>query len=145
MDKAARQKAPWHLWVVGILTLAFNSGGLMDYLGTHLFPSQYLAAFDQQAIDYFLGFPIWLVVFWGIGVCFAFFASGLILARSRFAVHSVIAGLIGLLATTAWQYSHPWPASLDQPWVHVFSAVIWAVQLFMLWYTLKMRKARVLR
>jgi hypothetical protein len=145
MDGTARPKTPWHLWVLGILTLAFNSGGVIDYAGTHMFPDRYLAAFDQDAIDYFLGFPVWLVAFWGIGVWFAFLASALILARSRFAVHSAIAALGGLLVTSAWQYSHPWPASLDQPWVHAFSAVIWFVQLFVLWYAVKMRKAGVLR
>ena len=138
-------KAPWHLWVVGGLTLLFNLGGVADYVGTHAFPETYLAGFEQDARDYFLGFPAWQVGFWALGVWGAFAASALLLLRNRYAFHASAISLVGLLVVTIVQYTNPLPASIDLPAVHVFNAVIWAVQIFILLYARRMTAAGVLR
>ena len=138
-------KTPRHLWAVGIATLLFNLGGVIDYVGTHAFPEAYLAGFAEDARAYFVGFPAWQVFFWALGVWGAFAASVLLLLRSRFAIHATIVSLVGLAVMTVVQYTQPWPASLDMPGVHVFNAVIWAVQVLLLYYAVRQRRAGVLR
>ena len=138
-------KRPWHLWAVGILTLLFNLGGVVDYVGTHAFADQYLAGFEADAREYFLSFPAWQVFFWALGVWGAFAASLLLLFRSRFAIHAGVISLIGLAVTTFVQYTQPWPASIDMPGVHVFNALIWAIQILLLYYNIRQRRAGRLR
>ncbi|WP_095011545.1 hypothetical protein [Tsuneonella mangrovi] len=145
MASAAKPRAPWHLWVVGLLTLLFNFGGVADYVGTHAFPDTYLAQFDAETRAYFLGFPAWQVAFWAFGVWGSFVASILVLARSRYAFHSLLVGLLGLAVMTLVQYTSTMPASIDTPGVHIFNAVIWAVQLLLLWYIVRQSTAGVLR
>ena len=33
---ASRASTPWHLWVVGVVTLLFNALGIVSYLTTNL-------------------------------------------------------------------------------------------------------------
>lgn len=138
-------KAPWHLWAVGIVTLLFNLGGVVDYVGTHAFPDSYLAGFEADAREYFMNFPAWQVFFWALGVWGAFAASVLLLLRSRFAIPAAAISLVGLAVVTVVQYTQPWPASIDMPGVHLFNAVIWAVQILLLYYAVRQRRAGVLR
>lgn len=138
-------KAPWHLWVAGVLTMIFNLGGVADYVGTHAFPQQYLASFEPDAREYFQNFPAWQVGFWALGVWGAFAASILLLLRNRFAFHASAISLIGLLVVTVLQYTQGLPASIDVPFVNVFNAVIWAVQIFILLYAKRQTATGVLR
>lgn len=138
-------KAPWHLWVVGIVTLLFNLGGVIDYVGTHAFPETYLAGFEADAREFFLGFPAWQVFFWALGVWGAFLASLLLLLRRRQAIHAGVISLVGLAVMTFVQYTAAMPASIDTPGVHIFNAVIWAVQVLLLYYAVRQNKAGILR
>ena len=141
----AVSKTPWHLWVVGVLTLIFNLGGVVDYTGTHAFPDQYLAGFEADAREYFTSFPAWQVFFWALGVWGAFAGSVLLLMRRRYAIHAIGIALVGLAVMTFVQYTSEWPASIDIPGVHIFNAVIWAVQVLTLYYANRQKNAGVLR
>lgn len=145
MNLETGRKTPWHLWAVGILTLLFNLGGAADYVGTHMFTAEYMAGFEPDARAYFTGFPAWQVFFWALGVWGALGASILLLARSRFAIHAGIISLIGLAVMTVVQYTQDWPASIDLPGVHIFNAVIWAVQILLLYYNVRQFRAGLLR
>lgn len=145
MISSLRQRAPWHLWAVGLLTLLFNLGGVADYLGTHLFADSYLAGFPPEQRAYFESFPAWQVAFWALGVWGAFASSILILARSRFAVHAMVVGLIGLAVMTAVQYSGGLPPSLDTAGVHIFNTVIWIACVLTLLYAVRQARRGVLR
>ena len=41
-------KAPWHLWLIGIVTLLWNAGGLYDFLMTNWNAESYLAHFTPN-------------------------------------------------------------------------------------------------
>src|SRR3546814_2675554 len=46
-------KTPWHLWVVGVLSLLWNAVGAFDYTMTKLNDADYLSAFTPEQIAYF--------------------------------------------------------------------------------------------
>lgn len=137
-----RPNTPWHLWVVGGLTLLWNAVGGFSYTMTRLGMLEQLGMGETE-IAFFEGAPAWSNAFWALGVWGAIAGSVLILLRSRFAVHAVIVALIGLAGSNFWQYViADTPESLQSPALTLF---IWATTLFMLFYTMRMSKAGVLR
>jgi hypothetical protein len=98
-------KAPWHLWVIGGLSLLWNLGGVFDYLMSQLQVESYLGAMTPEQRAYFDGFPIWAVVFWALGVWGAFAGSILLLLRSRYAAAAFAISLIGLLVNTMYLFA----------------------------------------
>lgn len=136
-----RKPAPWHLWVVGILTLLWNSVGVMSYLMTRLDKLDTLGMTAEQ-IAYFDTFPVWANAVWALGVWGAFGASVLLLLRHRWAVAAALISVVGLVGTTLFSYAVATvPADLANP---ALDAVIWATTLFTLWYAAKMRRQGVL-
>ena len=51
VPKAAGTRAPWHLWVVGIISLLWNAMGAFDYLMSQTRNEQYMAAFTPEQLD----------------------------------------------------------------------------------------------
>ena len=135
-------KAPWHLWVIGVLTLLWNSVGIMSYLATRMDKLESLGMTADQ-IAYFASYPLWANAFWALGVWCAFAGSILLLLRSRWAVASLIVAVAGLVGTSLYQHVlTQTPESLQNP---VLAISIWVITALMLWYAVKMRSAGVLR
>ena len=86
-------KTPWHLWVVGFVSLLWNSVGGFSYTMTRLGMLERLGMGEEE-IAYFASAPAWSNFFWALGVWGAILGSILILLRSRFAVHSFVAAII---------------------------------------------------
>lgn len=142
MDRMGSTATPWHLWVVGGLTLLWNAVGIMSYLMTELGQLESLGMTPEQ-IAYFDTFPAWATAFWALGVWGAFLGSVLLLLRSRWAAPSIAISVVGLIGTTVFQrFVTDLPADMSNP---VLDAIIWATTLFMLWYALRMRREGVLR
>ncbi|MEZ5721720.1 MAG: hypothetical protein R3D59_08660 [Paracoccaceae bacterium] len=93
-------KTPWHLWLIGALSLLWNAGGAFDYVMAHFAPDTYLAAATPEQQAYYAGFPAWATAFWALGVWGALAGSILLLARSRFAALAFRLSLIGLMVNT---------------------------------------------
>ena len=139
-----RVKAPWHLWVIGILATLWNAIGAFDYLATKLRLDFYMAAFTQEQLDYFYGFPAWAVACWGVGVWGAFFGSLALLLRKSWAVWLFGASILGMLGTTLYNFVLTDGAALMGEGAVSFSAVIWAIALLLYFYSAAMAKRRVL-
>lgn len=93
-------KTPWHIWLIGILSLLWNAGGAFDYVAAHYWPDTYLAEVTDAQRAYYESFPAWATAFWALGVWGALAGSILLLLRSRFAALAFGISLIGLLANT---------------------------------------------
>jgi hypothetical protein len=111
-------KAPWHLWLIGIVTLLWHAFGAFDYTMTQTANEAYLAQFTTEQKAYFAGYPAWATAGWALGVWGTTLGSLLILVRSRFALHAFVVALI---------------------------VVIYAVVIAMIWYSARMTAAGVLR
>lgn len=139
---ANRTAAPWHLWAVGVVTLLFNSMGIISYTTTRLGMLAQMGLTPSQ-IAFMDSYPAWVSSFWALGVWGAFAGSVLLLLRSRFAVAAMGAALAGLLVTTI--YHHVLievPADMQAPALDVS---IWVVTLFLLFYARAMAVRGVLR
>jgi hypothetical protein len=99
----ASAKAPWHLWLVGVIAILFNAIGVFDFVMFRIEGPAYLAGagMTPDQIAHYQGMPVWMTIVWAVGVFGALLASILLLLRSRraflvFAV-SLAAFLINLL------------------------------------------------
>jgi len=146
MHEAIRMRTPWHLWVVGGLSLLWNAGGAFDYVMTQTHNAGYLAAFTPEQKAWFVSFPLWMTAAWALGVWGAILGSLLLLLRSRWAVHAFAVSLAGLVVATVYQYFiGAMPESLRTNGGMGFTFVLWIVAALLLWYGARQRAAGVLR
>jgi len=139
-----RMKTPWHLWVIGIIAVLWNALGAFDYLATKLRFEPYMAAFSQEQLDYFYGFPTWVVACWAVGVWGAMLGSLALLLRKSWAVWLFGASILGMAGTTVYNFVLTNGAELMGDGAAAFSAIIWAIALFLYFYSAAMAKRRVL-
>ena len=148
-DIARRAATPWHLWLVGLLSLAWNGYGAFDYIQTTTRGEAYMraAGMGDEMIAYYTAMPTWMYVPWTLGVWGAVIGSLLLLARSRWAVHAFALSLIG--AAISLVYSKfinppppPPPALAMMQWAPY---VIVVIAVLLLWYASAMAKKAVLR
>lgn len=78
-------KAPWHLWVIGIVTLIWNAFGVADYVMTQYDYAPYMAQFSEDQRTYFDSFPAWVQAAWALAVWVSLAGSLALLMRSRLA------------------------------------------------------------
>lgn len=97
-------KTPWHLWVVGGLSLVWNAGGAVDYAMTKLGIEAYLAALTEPQRAYIAAVPAWFSAAWAVGVWCAVLGSLLLLLRSRWAGTTFVLSLIGLIVSSVYSY-----------------------------------------
>jgi len=139
---ASRTATPWHLWVVGVVTLLFNAMGIVSYLTTKLGMLEQMGLSPEQ-IAFMNAYPAWISAFWALGVWGAFAGSVLLLARSKWAVTAMVVALIGLVGTTLGNYVIlDVPAAMQAPALDV---AIWVVTLFLLFYSRAMAAKGVLK
>lgn len=148
----ARPKAPWHLWVLGVVSLIWFAGGANDYVQTKMVNMEYLGMAADTAgvpvdviVDYFGAYPLWANICWALGVWGAVAGSLLLLLRSRFAFHALALSVIGLAGSTVYAFISDIPAELASTFQLVFTVVIWLSVLAMTWYAKAMTRAGVLR
>ena len=152
MDDYLDVKTPWHLWVVGVLSLAWNAFGANDYLQTQMGNLEYYGSMSEtlgvpaeEMLAYFQSYPAWMHGAWALGVWGAVLGSLLLLLRSRFAVHVFALSLLGLAVTTVYQLVQGTPEWTQGTSTTVISVVIWSIATFLLIYAASMRSKGVLR
>ncbi|WP_374409239.1 hypothetical protein [Pelagerythrobacter sp.] len=151
MVEAAR-KTPWHLWLVGVVSLVWNAFGANDYTQSQLSNRDYLASMTQgmgisvdEMLAYIDSFPAWAHACWAFGTWGAVIGSVLLLLRTRFAVWAFALSLVGLAGTTMYQAVTPQPEWASTGATAIMTVVIWSVATFLLIYAISMRNKGVLR
>lgn len=139
------QRAPWHLWVVGIVALLWSGIGAMDYVMTQTRNEAYLSQFTPEQLAFFFGIPAWTVATWAIAVWGGVVGAILLLARRRQAVWVFLASLIAMIITTFQNYvlSNGMEVAGDA-FSLGFTAVIFLLSLGFLLYARAMRERKVL-
>lgn len=140
-------KTPWHLWVVGAISLLWNAMGALDFTMTQLKNEAYLKAFTPEQLAYIHGFPLWAVLVWGLGTWGGFLGSVVLLLRRNFAINLFGASIVGAVLTNLYSYglSDGMKIMQNGAGAVIFSAVIFAVAVLLLVYARAMRKRGVLR
>lgn len=139
--------APWHLWPVGVVSLLWNSIGCYDYMMTRVNPVDHMGrmGLSAEAIAYMQALPVWLGIFWALGVWGSFAGSILLLLRSRHAVAAFVVSLVGLAVSQGYQWTGGMPAEMQGLATVIMAVLIWAGLVFLLWYASRMKARGVLR
>ncbi|MHA7819115.1 MAG: hypothetical protein ACX930_05660 [Erythrobacter sp.] len=134
-----RPKAPWHLWVCGVLSVLWNGFGCYIYTMAMIRDPDTLAGAPPEMVAALHAAPAWSHAVWAFGVWGGLAGSLLLLARSRWAVAAFALSLAGLIGTAVYEVIYAVPVDLPQ------TAAIWVVAVFLMFYSLRMRSKGVLR
>ncbi|MEV0333879.1 hypothetical protein [Nocardia sp. NPDC050717] len=104
--QAARIRTPWHVWVVGVVLLLLNLGGVYDQVMALSENAEYFRSqgYTAEQVAYFTDYPLLLAVFWTVGVWGGLLAAVLLLARSRWAFAAATAGVVGQIVLALVTY-----------------------------------------
>jgi len=141
-------RTPWHLWVVGVLSLLWNGFGGFDFIQTTTRGEAYMreSGFGEEMIAYYNAMPGWMYVPWTLGVWGAVIGSILLLLRRRWAVHAFALSLAGAVFSLIYSKAiNPPPLPAELAVMAWMPFVIMAIALFLAWYAWAMAKKGVLR
>jgi hypothetical protein len=142
-DKSQRQ-TPWHLWVVGGIGLPWNAMGAFDYLMTQTENESYMANFTPEQLEFFYGFPTWLVAFWAIAVWGGLVGSVLLLMKKRLAAQVFLVSWVCMIVTAIHNFLITDGAEVMGPAGMAFTAVIFVFAGFEWLYSRAMTQRGVL-
>lgn len=135
-------RAPWTLWVVGIIAVLWNGSGVFLWSGTTFAPDTFLEGMPAPHRDYVNSLPFWSTLTWGLGVLGGLVGSVLLLLRSRFAVPAFAISLFGAIANTTVYITNPPPEGFFNLPLTCF---IVGFALFSLWFAHLLQRRGVLR
>lgn len=140
-------RAPWHLWLVGVIAVLFNAIGVFDFVMAMAQGAEYMASagMTPQQIAHYENMPVWMTAVWAIGVWGAFLASILLLLRRKLAFPIFVLSLAAFLVSLLYTYVLTDGGAIMGRQMAVTSAVIAILLLFFSWYAHAMGKRGVLR
>jgi hypothetical protein len=137
-------KTPVHLWTIGILSLLWNAFGAFDYTATQYRIESYVSQFTPEQLDYFYAFPAWVDAAWAVGVWGSLLGSIFLLLRKSFSVWLFGVAILGLAGTSVYTFLLSNGAAMMSDGDVTFTAIIWAIALFLYFYASAMITRRVL-
>ena len=99
-----QMKTPWHLWLFGVLSLAWNAIGCWSWQQQVTRSPAYFADMTMEQVAYVQAMPMWATVAYGLAVWAGLLGALMLLFRRRLAFHAYVAGLIGFIAYSAYVY-----------------------------------------
>jgi hypothetical protein len=145
--KDALVKTPWHLWLIGVLAVLFNSIGVFDFVMSMVRGAEYQASagMTPDQIAHYQEMPSWMTVVWAVGVFGAFLASILLLLRRKLALPVFALSLAAFLISLLYTYVLTDGGAVMGPQMAATSAVIAGLLVFFSWYSRFMAVRGVLR
>lgn len=141
---AAARRTPWHLWLIGILGVLWNAVGAFDYLMTQTQNESYMSQFTAEQLEYFYGFPAWVVAFWALAVWGGVLGTLLLLLRKRLAVPVLLVSFVAMIITSVHNFLLSDGMEIMGGTGVAFSAVIFLVALGLWLYARTMAKKAIL-
>ena len=139
---AAVPRTPWHLWVIGVLSLLWNAAGAWTIMS-----AQSGAPMDMDAneIAYYAAQAPWVVAVVDVVLISASLAAIALLLRHRWAVHLFALSIAGIVVTSAYEIAQGTaPLLHDQGWL-ILACVTDGLAIAQLLYAAAMRRRGVLR
>lgn len=145
MNDMPAPRPPIHFWVIAVVALLWNAVGAFDFLATQIQLESYMSAFSQEQLAYSYGIPTWAVITWGIATVSALFGSIAMLVRLRRAYELFIVSLLGIVFTSIHSFVLSDGAQIMGTGGVIFSGVIVAIGIFLIFYNRAMLQRGVLR
>ena len=142
IEQPAPRKAPWHLWVVGTLSLLWNTSGAYTIMSAQ---SGAIMDMDPPEVAYYAAQAPWFVAVTDLVLISAILAAIALLLRSRWAVHLYGLSIAGIIVTSVYDIAAGTALLLqDQGWL-ILSCVTTGLAIAQLAYAVVMRGRGVLR
>ncbi len=143
----ARIRTPWHLWLVGVVAVLFNSIGVFDFVMSVTQGAAYMksAGMTPAQIDHYQHMPAWMTLVWAIGVFGALAGSVLILLRHKLAWPVLAVSLAAFLLSLVYTYVLTDGGKIMGQQMAITSAVIAGLLAFFIGYAWWMTKRGVLK
>ncbi|NOT32841.1 MAG: hypothetical protein HOP12_01590 [Candidatus Eisenbacteria bacterium] len=143
----ALTKTPWHVWLVGVVAVLFNSIGVFDFVMSMAQGASYMAGagMTPDQIAHYQEMPSWMTVVWAVGVFGAFLASILLLLRRKLAMPTFVVSLVAFLVSLLYTYVFTNGGAVMGPQMAITSGIIAALLIFFSWYSGFMAARGVLR
>ena len=140
-------KTPWHLWLIGVIALLFNSIGVFDFVMSTARGATYQASagMTPDQIAHYRQMPGWMTVVWAVGVFGAFLASILLLLRRKLALPVFVLSLAAFLVSLLYTYVLTNGGAVMGQQMAIMSAVIAGLLVFFARYSRVMGVRGVLR
>ena len=140
-------KAPWHVWVVGVFGLLFNSIGVFDFVMNMARGAEYLASagMTPAQIAHYQEMPTWMTIDWAVGVFGAFLGSILLLLRKKLAFPVFAVSLTSFLISLLYTYVLTSGGAIMGQQMAIVSTVIACLLVFFTWYTWLMTERGLFR
>jgi hypothetical protein len=131
--------------VVGGTSLLWNSVGALDFVMTQTKNEAYMSNCTPEQRIFYYGFPIWVVVAWGIAVWGGVLGSLALLLRKRQAFQLFLASSICMVLTYFQNYvlAHGFKV-MGGAAALTFTTVIFVIGVLLLFYSRAMRRRGVL-
>lgn len=138
-------KTPWHLWLVGALSLLWNAMGVWQWYQELKRTPGYIAEMTLAQVRFIETMPVWVSVAFGLAVWGGVLGALALLLRRRLAFNAYIAALIGFLVNAAYVYVIKDGATVFGMGAVGINVAIFAICLFEIGYARWMAKRGVLR
>ena len=140
-------KAPWHVWLIGVFALLFNSIGVFDFVMSMVQGAEYQASagMTPAQIAHYQEMPTWMTFDWAAGVFGAFLASILLLLRKKLALPVFVVSLVAFLVSLLYTYVLTRSGAVMGQQMAITSAVIAGLLVFFGWYSRFMTARGVFR
>jgi len=136
------RKMPWHIWVVGILTLLWNGSGTYTIM---MAQAGRLANISSDEAAYYAAQPSWFVVATDIALVAAVAAGVALLLRRRAAVWLFALSLGGIIVTNAYDLVAGASRTVVSQGALVVTLIIAVIAVLQLLYSWTMRRRAVLK
>ncbi|MGR3662510.1 MAG: hypothetical protein ACU0CA_15215 [Paracoccaceae bacterium] len=103
-DANTKAKTPWHLWLIGIFSLLWHSGGGFATTMIQTRNAAYMSSLTPEQFYHFYNFPLWANIFWSLGVWAGVAGSIVLLLRSGLALWFYVLSFIGLVCTLIYAF-----------------------------------------
>ncbi len=146
MQSAVHARLSTQVLVVGGLATLWTGFAAFDFLMTLSGDPAYLAGFSDAQRAYVASYPREMIAFGTLNVFSGVAGSLLLLVRSRLAGSMYLLSLVGLMATTLYQFglTNP-PEDMTSPPMLAMMAAIWTGAIGLLIYAQVMAKRGALR
>ena len=139
-----QERPPRHLWVVGVVGLLWNLVGAYDYLMTETQNASYMGKFTPEQLEYFYGFPTWVVATWAIAIWGGVLGTLLLLLRRRLAAPVLLVSFRSMVLTSVYNFLLSDGVAVMGAGAVAFSGLIFAIALGLWLYARAMAQRGVL-
>ncbi|QIZ78879.1 hypothetical protein HER31_10690 [Ferrimonas lipolytica] len=138
-------KTPWHLYIVAVVGVLWNSGGGFDYYMTQTKSADYMAQFTPAQLEFFYAMPTFIVCCWAIAVWGGVLGCLLLLLQKKWAAPVLLLSWICMTITAVRNYVFSNGMEvIGDPISLAFTATIFIIAGLLAWYAHSLNKAGVL-